>query len=315
MNLKKIKEILKNRKVQIITGTVAGALALTVAGTIILNNKNVENKNIIVEKDDKKVSNEENIEIKEQLEELKSIDTSNMSDEEKKELENKIADTEKKVASNNDEAGKEVTSNTSTSKPNSTSTTIENSGTSTNTNKGSNSNSKPSSGSSSNSNSSNNTGGNSTSGSTGGNTSNKEESHTHNWVPITSVIHHDEQGHNEKILVSEAWTEEVPIYEDKEVMICNDCGAELNASNCYDHVENHLLSGGKGSWREEWRKVQVGTNKINHDAVYEDKWVVDKAAWDEKIEEFFDKYFEIILKIALIINVVMIVILFCMINT
>lgn len=283
MNFEKIKEILKNRKVQIITGTVAGVLALTVAGTIILNNKNVENKNIIVEKDDKKVSNEENIEIKEQLEELKSIDTSNMSDEEKKELENKIADTEKKVASNNDEAGKEVTSNTSTSKPNSTSTTIENSGTSTNTNKGSNSNSKPSSGSSSNSNSSNNTGGNSTSGSTGGNTSNKEESHTHNWVPITSVIHHDEQGHNEKILVSEAWTEEVPIYEDKEVMICNDCGAELNASNCYDHVENHLLSGGKGSWREEWRKVQVGTNKINHDAVYEDKWVVDKAAWDETV--------------------------------
>ena len=283
MNLKKIKEILKNRKVQIITGTVVGVLALTVAGTIILNNKNVENKNIIVEKDDKRVSNEENIEIKEQLEELKSIDTSNMSDEEKKELENKIADTEKKVANNNDEAGKEVTSNTSTSKPNSTSTTIENSGTSTNTNKGSNSNSKPSSGSSSNSNSSNNTGGNSTSGSTGGNTSNKEESHTHNWVPITSVIHHDEQGHNEKILVSEAWTEEVPIYEDKEVMICNDCGAELNASNCYDHVENHLLSGGKGSWREEWRKVQVGTNKINHDAVYEDKWVVDKAAWDETV--------------------------------
>ena len=283
MKFEKIKEILKNRKVQIITGTVAGALALTVAGTIILNNKNVENKNIIVEKDDKKASNKENDEIKEQLEELKSIDTSNMSDEEKKELENKIADTEKKVASNNDEAGKEVTSNTSTSKPNSTSTTIENSGTSTNTNKGSNSNSKPSSGSSSNSNSSNNTGGNSTSGSTGGNTSNKEESHTHNWVPITSVIHHDEQGHNEKILVSEAWTEEVPIYEDKEVMICNDCGAELNASNCYDHVENHLLSGGKGSWREEWRKVQVGTNKINHDAVYEDKWVVDKAAWDETV--------------------------------
>ena len=35
MNLKKIKEILKNRKVQIITGTVAGVLALTVAGTII----------------------------------------------------------------------------------------------------------------------------------------------------------------------------------------------------------------------------------------------------------------------------------------
>ena len=66
-------------------------------------------------------------------------------------------------------------------------------------------------------------------------------------------------------------------------MICNDCGVELNPSNCYDHVENHLLNGGKGSWREEWKKVQVGTNKINHEAVYENKWVVDKAAWDETV--------------------------------
>jgi len=282
MNLKKIKEILKNRKVQIITGTVVGVLALTVAGTIILNNKNVENKNIIVEKDDKRVSNEENIEIKEQLEELKSIDTSNMSDEEKKELENKIADTEKKVANNNDEAGKEVTSNTSTSKPNSTSTTIENSGTSTNTNKGSNSNSKPSSGSSSNSNSSNNTGGSSTSGSTGGNTSNKEESHTHNWVPITSVLHHDEQGHNEKVLVSEAWTEEVPIYEEQYRAICNTCGEDIT-SNYAEHIKQHMLNGEGGSYRNEVVQIQVGTNKINHDAVYEDKWIVDKAAWDETV--------------------------------
>lgn len=283
MNLEKTKKMLKNRRVQIISGTVAGALLLTVAGTIILNNNNLENKNIVVEADDKKPSNKESNEIKEQLEELKSMDTSNMSDEEKKELENKIADTEKKVANNN-EASKEVTLNTSTSKQNSTSITIENSGTSTNTNtnKGSNSNSKPSSGSSSNSNTSNNTG-SSSNGLTDGNTTNKEETHTHNWIPITNVVHHEEQGHYEKILVSEAWTEEVPIYEDKEVMICNDCGVELNASNCYDHVENHLLNGGKGSWREEWKKVQVGTNKINHDAVYEDKWVVDKAAWDETI--------------------------------
>lgn len=282
MKFEKIKEILKNRKVQIITGTVAGVLALTVVGTIILNNKNVENKNIIVEKDDKKASNKENDEIKEQLEELKSIDTSNMSDEEKKELENKIADTEKKVANNNDEAGKEVTSNTSTSKPNSTSTTIENSGTSTNTNKGSNSNSKPSSGSSSNSNSSNNTGGSSTSGSTGGNTSNKEESHTHNWVPITSVLHHDEQGHNEKVLVSEAWTEEVPIYEEQYRAICNTCGEDIT-SNYAEHIKQHMLNGEGGSYRNEVVQIQVGTNKINHDAVYEDKWIVDKAAWDETV--------------------------------
>lgn len=285
MNLKKIKEILKNRKVQIITGTVAGVLALTVAGTIILNNKNVENKNIIVEKDDKKVSNEENIEIKEQLEELKSMDTSNMSDEEKKELENKIADTEKKIANNNnDDAGKEVTSNTSTSKPNSTSTTIENSGTSTNTNKGSNSNSKPSSGSSSNSNSSNNTGGSSTSGSTGGNTSNKEESHTHNWVPITSVVHHDEVGHWEDAVVKPAWTESIPVYEDQAREICNGCGADITADP-YAHMEQQMDAGNMkcSGFTTEWKQIQVGTNNVNHPAVTEKKWVVDKAAWDETV--------------------------------
>lgn len=281
MNFEKIKEILKNRKVQIITGTVAGVLALTLAGTIILNNKNVENKNIVVE-DDKKTSSKENDEIKEQLEELKSIDTSNMSDEEKKELENKISDTEKKVADNdNDGASEEVTSNTSTSNSNSSSTTITNSSTSTNTNKGSNSNSKPSSGSSSNSNSSNNTG-SSSSGSTGGNTTNKEEAHTHSWMPITSVVHHEEQGHYEKILVSEAWTEEIPIYEEQAREICNGCGADITADP-YTHNENHMLNGEAGGWTTEWKKVQVGTNKINHDAVYENKWVVDKAAWDETV--------------------------------
>lgn len=281
MRNEKIKEILKNRKVQIIALTVAGVLSLTVAGRIILNNKNLENKNIIVEKDDKKVSNEENNEIKEQLEELKSIDTSNMADEEKNELENKISDTEKKVANNNDEASEEVTSNTSTSKPNSTSTTIENSGTSTNTNKGSNSNSKPSSGSSSNSNIRNNIG-SSTSGSIGGNTSNKEESHTHTWVEVYKDVSHAEEGHWENVLVKDAWTESIPIYEEQERAICNSCGTDITG-NTTEHNMNHMLNGESGGWHTEWKQVQVGTNTIKHDAVYEKKWIVDKAAWIEKV--------------------------------
>lgn len=283
MNFEKIKEILKNRKVQIIAGTVAGVLLLTVAGTIILNNNNLENKNIVVEKDDKKASNKENNEIKEQLEELKSIDTSNMSDEEKKELENKIADTEKKVANNNSESSEEVSSNTSTSKSNSSSTTISNSGTSNSTNIGDNSNSKPSSGSSSNSNTSNNTG-SSTSGSTGGNTSNKEESHTHNWVPITSVVHHDEVGHWEDAVVKAAWTESIPVYEDQAREICNGCGADITADP-YAHMEQQMDAGNMkcSGFTTEWKQIQVGTNNVNHPAVTEKKWVVDKAAWDETV--------------------------------
>ena len=35
--------------------------------------------------------------------------------------------------------------------------------------------------------------------------------------------------------------------------------------------------------KEVGEKVQVGSNKINHDAIYQDKWIIDKAAWDETV--------------------------------
>lgn len=281
MNIHKIKEMLKNKKVQIITGSVAGVLVLTLAGTMLVHNKKAENKNIAIEKnkekdnilDDKKEkSTNEDKDNKEKLEELKKIDTSNLSDEEKKDLENKIADAEKKV-SNNDNGGssEEVTSNTQNLTSNSSSNSS-NSGTS---------NSSQSSGSTTiNQTSSENS--NSNGGSTSGGTSTQTHTHTHNWVPVTTVVHHDEEGHWENVLVSEAWTEEVPIYEEREVMICNGCGADLTNLSESD-FEDHIFQSGHGSWREEWKQVQVGTNKINHDAVYDKKWVVDKAAWDETV--------------------------------
>lgn len=266
MNFEKIKEMLKNRKVQIIAGTVAGVLVLTLAGTMLLNNKNVENKNIAIEKDNKKDNkkdvNKDNKDAKEQLEELKKTDTSNLSDEEKKDLENKIAEAEKKVVDdNNSSSTEEVASGTSNSDSNSTSSkndSTENNSTNNNNNNGTVQN-KPNDNDTSDSN-----------------------KHTHSWNPITSVVHHDEEGHYENVLVTEAWTEEVPIYEEREVMICNGCGADLTNLSESD-FEDHIFQSGHGSWREEWKQVQVGTNKINHDAVYEKKWVVDKAAWDETV--------------------------------
>ena len=291
MNIHKIKEMLKNRKVKIITGSVAGVLVLTLAGTMLVHNKKAENKNIAIEKntekdkilDDKKEkSTNEDKDNKEKLEELKKIDTSNLSDEEKKGLENKIADAEKKVA-NNDNGGssEEVTSNTPNLTSNSSSnSSSEPSSSQTSSNSGT-SNSSQSSGSTTiNQTSSENS--NSNGGSTSGGTSTQTHTHTHNWVPVTTVVHHDEEGHWENVLVSEAWTEEVPIYEEREVMICNGCGADLTNLSESD-FEDHIFQSGHGSWREEWKQVQVGTNKINHDAVYDKKWVVDKAAWDETV--------------------------------
>ncbi|MBC5630538.1 hypothetical protein H8S20_16905 [Clostridium sp. NSJ-6] len=266
MNFEKIKEMLKNRKVQIIAGTVAGVLVLTLAGTMLLNNKNVENKNIAIEKDNKKYNkkdvNKDNRYAKEKLEELKKTDTSNLSDEEKKDLENKIAEAEKKVADdNNSSSTEEVTSGTSNSDSNSTSSkndSTENNSTNNNTNNGTVPN-KPNDNNTSDSN-----------------------KHTHSWNPITSTVHHEEQGHYENILVSESWTEEIPIYEEQAREICNGCGADITADPT-THNKNHMLNGEPGGWTTEYVQVQVGTDKINHDAVYENKWVVDKAAWDETV--------------------------------
>lgn len=112
---------------------------------------------------------------------------------------------------------------------------------------------------------------------------NNNNSHSHSWTPIKKTVHHKEQGHYENVLVKPAWTEKVPVYDEREVMICNDCGAELSPSNLDTHIRNHILNGGKGSWREEWRNVQVGTKTVKHEAVYKKKWVVDKKAYDETI--------------------------------
>lgn len=143
-------------------------------------------------------------------------------------------------------------------------------------NSGSSSNSKPSTGGSS-SNSKPSTGGSSNSGGTS-----KPESHTHNWVAITEQVHHDEEGHWEEYVVSQAWTEEVPIYEEQYRAICNTCGADITGSEA-SHVRNHMLNGENGSYRNEPTKVQVGTNKIEHPAVTDKKWIVDKAAWTETV--------------------------------
>ena len=289
MNIYKIKEMLKNKKVQIITGSVAGVLAITFVGTMLVHNKKAENKNIAIEKntekdnilDDKKEkSTNEDKDNKEKLEELKKIDTSNLSEEEKNDLENKIADMENKIQNKED---KEVASNTSTSNSSTGASKVSSSESSSpqNSSSSSTSNNSQSSGSTTiNQTSSENS--NSNGGSTSGGTSTQTHTHTHNWVPVTTVVHHDEEGHWENVLVSEAWTEEVPIYEEREVMICNGCGADLTNLSESD-FEDHIFQSGHGSWREEWKQVQVGTNKINHDAVYDKKWVVDKAAWDETV--------------------------------
>lgn len=109
-------------------------------------------------------------------------------------------------------------------------------------------------------------------------------SHTHNWVAQTKQVHHKEQGHYEDVLVKPAWTEEVPVYEERERSICNGCRKDIT-SNPYKHMEDALMAGNTkcGGFHSEWKKVQVGTKKVHHKAQYKKKWVVDKKAWTETV--------------------------------
>ena len=93
------------------------------------------------------------------------------------------------------------------------------------------------------------------------NSSSSKPAHTHDWQPQYST--------EQKWVVDKAaWTEtkSEPIYENVPVMKCNDCGAYLNANNCWDHIENHAINGGKGSWTDTYESQQTGTNTytVNH---------------------------------------------------
>ena len=107
-------------------------------------------------------------------------------------------------------------------------------------------------------------------------------SHTHSWNAQTTVVHHPASGHNEQVLIKEAWTEYKPIYETVAIEVCNTCGADITANHS-QHIKEHALKGEGGSRRTEYIQKQTGTETIAHPAEYETRWVQDSAAWDETV--------------------------------
>ena len=116
---------------------------------------------------------------------------------------------------------------------------------------------------------------------------NKPSKHEHDWKPVYKTvhhkeeshyetIHHDEVGHTERVLVEEGWTEEVSEIH----TFCNECKKDLTASgeDLVAHGRAHALAG-EGTGGHHTGQV---ITYIEHPDVYDDKWVVDKAAWDEQ---------------------------------
>lgn len=105
-------------------------------------------------------------------------------------------------------------------------------------------------------------GGNVGSDSTGGSgtSSSGQQSHTHNWVPVTTTVHHDAQY---KTVHHDAVTQERHI--------CNGCGKDITGNESA-HLKENILNG-CGGWYSEVVTVQ---------AAYDEQVLVN-AAWDETV--------------------------------
>ena len=275
----KLKELLKNKKVLAVCAFVVVALGLAGA-TLALSSSatpinEVSKANEVSNKQDNSKDNKDN-----KKEENKKEENNNSP------VEDKEVDTHA-----NEEGGAQTLAVANTG--NTEDTNLDSSsGTSTNTSN------TDSSSSVSNSNSSSNT----NTGSSSSNTSNTNSSsssntvapsepshdhthdHIHNWVPITQQITHPEEGYWADELVSDAWTEEIPVYEERARDICNGCGLDLT-EDPWTHIREQMLAGNVacGGYHTEYRQFQVGTNTIHHDAIYSKKWIVSSPAWVETV--------------------------------
>lgn len=183
-----------------------------------------------------------------------SEDSAKTEDEKKDETEVKQEEKKEEKKEETAKADSSNKSNASESKKDNTAST-----TNTSSNKNNTSSSKPSNSSnSSNSNSS------------------KPAEHTHNWVAQYKTVNVPEKGHNEQVLVKDAYDE--PTYGYEYHSFCNTCGLDLTANGINDtqHVKQHMLNGEGGSTTQKPVEVQTGT--IHHEAVYETRYVVDSPA-------------------------------------
>lgn len=123
-----------------------------------------------------------------------------------------------------------------------------------------------------------------TSSSGSGSGSSGQQSHTHNWVPVTTTVHHDAQY---KTVHHDAQYKTVhhdAVY--GSIVICNHCGAQFNsAADWAAHAESLALQGitEKVSYHTEPVVVQAAYDEqVLVQAAY-DEQVLVSAAWDETV--------------------------------
>lgn len=105
-------------------------------------------------------------------------------------------------------------------------------------------------------------------------TSQGESECTHKWVKyVSNTIQHKEQGHYETKVVKAAYDE--PQYDYH--YVCLKCGEDLGTDDTTDLLDHGDVCDGNYTTK----LVQVGS--IHHDAVTEQVYVVDQAAYTENV--------------------------------
>lgn len=149
-----------------------------------------------------------------------------------------------------------------------------------------------------NNNNNNNSGNNN--GSNGNTSTPDTPSHTHNWRPVWTTVHHEAVTHEEDrwVVDKPAWDEAVT----KLVYICKNCRLG-NCDRCkslgiinyeydskdalYSHQDPCLEDGGSCSFWSTERRVD---HYIHHDEEghYETVTITDKEAWDEQVIDHYE---------------------------
>lgn len=104
--------------------------------------------------------------------------------------------------------------------------------------------------------------------------------HTHSWTNITEKV---------KVVDKKAYTYEEPVYEEHDRTLCNDCNKDVTDDAVREeHMIYELEHGGKGSYRNEWVQVQVGTKTVTvpEKSHYETKTIGRKCSGCGKAEYY-----------------------------
>lgn len=121
------------------------------------------------------------------------------------------------------------------------------------------------------------------------------DAHEHDFsIPVYKTIHHDEVGHWEEkqVLVKEAWDEEVTEW----VYVCNTCGMKFSPTEygtdkaASDALDDHQWDDEVGNYTHSGYHSEEVTYTKHHDAKYETerKWIIDTAAFDEEVVDYYE---------------------------